>query len=389
MTTIYVSDIIKLIAWGVIVQSLRVDITTNSGRGHAQIRICRTKPLYCVHGQLFSRQYEGRISDGMRRPEGDRFCRRGEALVQLPLPQNESSRLESLRSFRVLGTSCEQVFDDIALLASLICDTPIAIIAFIDEQSVWFKARIGLELDEIPRDGSFCAYAILQSDLLIVPDPSSDERFMNRFLVKQIGIQFYAGIPLVTDDAHPLGTLAVMDRVPHLVTEEQSDSLRILARRTMRELELRRTGEAQSPHQRLHLARIRQPSATILLAEDNDNLRNLLHRVLEGDGFSVLPAADGAEALRLCQQHDGTIDLMVSDIVMPQLNGLQLAERIRGAHPETKFLFITGFGEQFPELREWIKYGATILEKPFLPSELLHKVENTLTQGKTATGTEG
>src|ERR1035438_1359402 len=312
-----------------------------------------------------------------------------EASVHSPTPENENSRLERLHSLRILGTSCEQAFDDIAHLAALICDTPVAVITFIDEQRVWFKARIGLELDEIPRDGAFCAYTILQSDVLIVPDPPSDERFMSSCLVKQIGIQFYAGIPLITDDANPLGTLAVMDRVPHLMTAEQSDSLRILARRTMRELELRRTGEAQSPHQRLHLARIRQPSATILLAEDNDNLRNLLHRVLEGDGFSVLPAADGAEALRLCQQHDGTIDLMVSDIVMPQLNGLQLAERIRGAHPETKFLFIMGFGEKFPELREWIKYGVTILEKPFLPSELLHKVENTLTQGKTATGTEG
>jgi DNA-binding response OmpR family regulator len=126
-----------------------------------------------------------------------------------------------------------------------------------------------------------------------------------------------------------------------------------------------------------------------LIVEDNDNLRNLLHRTLEGDGFSVFPAADGAEALHLCQQRDGTIDIVVSDIVMPRLNGLELAERIRGARPETKFLFITGFGDQFPELREWMKYGATILEKPFLPSELLHKVEDTLTQRKTATGTHG
>src|ERR1035438_8487619 len=124
------------------------------------------------------------------------------AILQSPSSLSSMSKAYGLRQESALswmrfrsGTSCEQVFDDIALLASLICDTPIAIIAFIDEQSVWFKARIGLELDEIPRDGSFCAYAILQSDLLIVPDPSSDERFMNSFLVKQIGIQFYAGIP--------------------------------------------------------------------------------------------------------------------------------------------------------------------------------------------------
>jgi CheY-like chemotaxis protein len=309
--------------------------------------------------------------------------------VQSPLPQNEGPRLESLRSFRILGTTREQVFDDIAHLAALICDTPVAVIAFIDEQRVWLKAKIGLELDEIPRDGSFCAYAILQSDVLIVPDPLFDERFMSHVQVTQLGIRFYAGVPLIVDDAHALGVLAVMDRVPHLMTEEQIDSLRILAQRTIHELEMRRTREAPSPHQRLHLAPIRQPSATIVLAEDNDNLRNLLHRVLEADGFSVLSAGDGAEALRLCQQHDGTIDLMVSDIVMPRLDGFQLWEQVRTAHPEIKFLFITGFAEQFPELRELIKSGATILEKPFLPSELLHKVEDTLNQGKRATGTDG
>ena len=325
-----------------------------------------------------------------RRPEGDRFsCFLLRGVVPFPLPQNESSRVGSLCGFRILGTSCEQVFDDMAHLAALICDAPVAVIAFIDEQRVWFKAKIGLELDEIPRDGSFCTYAILQSDILIVPDPLSDERFMSSFLVKKIGIQFYAGIPLITDDAHPVGVLAVMDRVPHLMTAEQSDSLRILARRIMRELELRRTRETQSPHGQPHLAPRPQRSVTILIVEDDDNLRHILHRALEGNGFFVIPAADGAEALRLCQQHDGTIDVMVSDIVMPRLNGLQLAEQVRAAHPAMKFLFITGFADEFPELRELIKIGATILEKPFLPSELLRKVEDTLNQGKAATGTEG
>jgi len=166
------------------------------------------------------------------------------------------------------------------------------------------------------------------------------------------------------------------------------DSFQILARRIMHELEIRRASEVRPPQQRLHLAPSRHPSASILLAEDDDNLRNLLQRTLEGVGFSVLSAADGAEALRLCQQHEGTINLVVSDIVMPRSNGLELSERIRVARPETKFLFITGFGDQFPELREWIKHGANILEKPFLPSELLRRVEDTLGEG-TATGTEG
>ena len=308
--------------------------------------------------------------------------------MQSSSPQDESSRLESLHSFRILGTSREQEFDDLAQLAALICNVPVAVIAFIDGQRVWFKAKIGLELDDIPRDGSFCSSVILQSDVLIVPDPPSDERFMGSFLVKQIGIQFYAGIPLITDDGHALGTLAVMDRVAHLMTEEQSDSLRILGRRTIHELGRRRTREIQSPHRRPLLVPVPRRSVTILIVEDNDNLRNVLHRALEGKGFSVLSASDGAEALRLGHQHDGAIDLVVSDIVIPRPNGLELSERIRAARPETKFLFITGFGDRFPELRELIKHGTNILEKPFLSSELLSKVEDTLKHGKAATGTD-
>jgi DNA-binding response OmpR family regulator len=123
------------------------------------------------------------------------------------------------------------------------------------------------------------------------------------------------------------------------------------------------------------------------LVEDNDTLRNLLQRTLEGAGFSVLSASDGAEALRLCQQHDGAINLTVSDIVMPQLNGLQMTEQIRAARPKMKFLFITGFVDEFPELRELIKNGGDVLEKPFLPSELLGKVEKMLNQENLATGT--
>jgi len=74
---------------------------------------------------------------------------------------------------------------------------------------------------------------------------------------------------------------------------------------------------------------------------------------------------------------------------LPGLSGLELSERIRAVRPDLKFLFITGFGDQFPELSELIKSGANILEKPFLPSELLREVEDTLDLGKPATGTEG
>ena len=76
------------------------------------------------------------------------------------------------------------------------------------------------------------------------------------------------------------------------------------------------------------------------------------------------------------------------DTSMPGLNGLQLSEQARASHPEMKLLFITGFADDFPELRELVKIGATILEKPFLPSEFLRQVEVTLNPGNAATGTE-
>jgi CheY-like chemotaxis protein len=264
------------------------------------------------------------------------------------------------------------------------CDAPVAVIAFVDEQKVWFKAKIGLEVDEIPRDDSFCARAILQSDVLIVPDPISDERFMSSFLVEEIGIRFYAGIPLITVDNYPIGTLAVMDRVPHLMTAEQIDSLQILARRIVGELETRRTTDAPSPHPRLHLIPPHRRSVTILIVQNEGVLREFLPRALGGYGFSVLPAANGAEALHWSERHEGTIEIVVTDIVLSDLSGFELSKRIRAAHPEAKVLFITSFGDQFPELRE---YDTDTLEKPFLPSELLRKVDDILNQGKGATGT--
>jgi CheY-like chemotaxis protein len=302
----------------------------------------------------------------------------------LPRPENESSRLESLHSFRILGTACEQGFDGIAHLAALMCDAPVAVIAFIDEQRVWFKAKVGLEVDEILREDSFCAYAILRSDVLIVPDPISDQRFVSSFLVQEMGIRFYAGIPLTTVDNYRIGTLAVMDRVPHLLTAEQIDSLQILARRIVGELETSRTTNALSSHPRLPFGEPHRRSVTILIVQDEGVLRNLLHRALQGYGFSVLPAANGTEALQWSERHEGTIEILVTDIVLSDISGFELSERIHAAHPETKFLFVTGLDDQIPELRE---YAADILEKPFLPSELLRKVDDMINQGKDATGT--
>jgi GAF domain-containing protein len=161
--------------------------------------------------------------------------------MSAPVPKNEKRRLAVLWQYEVLDTVPEEVFDDLTELAARICEAPIALISLVDESRQWFKSRIGTPMSETSRDVSFCAYAIHQSDLFIVPDATKDERFANNPLVtSDPKIRFYAGAPLITPDGHALGTLCVIDKVPRELNADQKQALRILARHVMSQLELRR-----------------------------------------------------------------------------------------------------------------------------------------------------
>ncbi len=148
-----------------------------------------------------------------------------------PLPPNESQRLAALRAYGVLDTAPESAFDDFTELAASICGTPIALISLIDENRQWFKARVGVEATETPRDAAFCAHAIHQPGLFIVPDAARDERFADNPLVTADPlIRFYAGAPLVTPEGQVLGTLCVADHVTRELSAVQQQALRVLSR---------------------------------------------------------------------------------------------------------------------------------------------------------------
>ncbi len=154
---------------------------------------------------------------------------------------DESARLSVLQHYAVLDTPPEQALDDLAALAAHICEAPIALISLVDEDRQWFKSRFGLEVPQTPREFSFCAHALQQTDLLIVPDTMEDARFAKNPLVTGApGIRFYAGAPLVSPEGVTLGTLCVIDRVPRLLMETQAQALRVLGRQVMTQLELRR-----------------------------------------------------------------------------------------------------------------------------------------------------
>jgi hypothetical protein len=160
-----------------------------------------------------------------------------------PTPGNEAQRIAALREYRVLDTLPEQAYDDITRLAAQICGTPVALITLIDSDRQWFKSRFGLEERETPRDMSFCAHAILDTDLFEVPDATRDLRFADMPRLGGMRVRFYAGAPLVTADGYTLGTLCVADTIPRRLAESQQAALRGLARQTMAQLDLRRNVE--------------------------------------------------------------------------------------------------------------------------------------------------
>ena len=155
-------------------------------------------------------------------------------------PANEQQRLATLRGYEILDTEPEAAFDDLTLLASYVCQTPVALISLIDADRQWFKSKIGVSVTETSRDIAFCATAILQPDVFVVPDTSQDERFAeNPLVVSEPRVRFYAGATLMTD-GQALGTLCVVDRVPRELSPEQMEALRALSRQVLAQLELRR-----------------------------------------------------------------------------------------------------------------------------------------------------
>ncbi len=156
-------------------------------------------------------------------------------------PANEEARVIALDKYAILDTDPEQFFDDLTLLASHVCNTPIALISLVDEDRQWFKSRVGLDASETSRDIAFCSTAILQSDVFVIPDALADERFRdNPLVVSDPHIRFYAGAPLINEDGYALGTLCVVDRAPRELAPEQKEALKALSRLVLAQLEFRR-----------------------------------------------------------------------------------------------------------------------------------------------------
>lgn len=145
-------------------------------------------------------------------------------------PSDENERLEDLKSLDVLDTAPEEKFDRLTRMAKRMFDVPIALVSLVDENRQWFKSCIGVDVNETPRDISFCGHAILGDEIFLIEDASKDERFFDNPLVTDgPKIRFYAGCPLKLPNKRKMGTLCIIDSKPRHFDDEDLEILRDLA----------------------------------------------------------------------------------------------------------------------------------------------------------------
>ncbi|MGB1209875.1 MAG: GAF domain-containing protein [Lacinutrix venerupis] len=148
---------------------------------------------------------------------------------------NEEERLRDLESYSIIDSLPESDYDNLTRIASQICNTPISLVSLLDDKRQWFKSHHGLETSQTPKDYAFCAHAINDSNnIFIVEDARKDERFHDNPLVTgDPNIVFYAGVPLISENGYPLGTLCVIDNKPKTLTKDQILSLDALSKQAM------------------------------------------------------------------------------------------------------------------------------------------------------------
>ncbi|WP_367871764.1 ATP-binding protein [Luteolibacter sp. Populi] len=149
-------------------------------------------------------------------------------------------RIAALRRYEILDTPPDGSFDGITALAAKLLGVPIALATLVDTDRIWFKSKIGLDVEQIDRAPGLCASAILNDAAYIVNNAALDPRTLaNPLVAGEFGLRFYAAAPLQTHDGFNLGTLCVIDREPRQIDEQEVEILRTLAGLIMDQMELR------------------------------------------------------------------------------------------------------------------------------------------------------
>lgn len=153
----------------------------------------------------------------------------------------DEQRIRELTALKLLEIDSDPEFDSLTQLASDICDAPVSLISFIDQDCVWFKSRVGFSDPQAPRTHSFCSQVLEDDEPLIVEDATLDPRFQkNDYVLASNGVRFYAGIPLLLSSGIAVGSLCVIDHKARTLAEKQISSLKKLAKLVVALIESRR-----------------------------------------------------------------------------------------------------------------------------------------------------
>lgn len=239
--------------------------------------------------------------------------------TRAPAPAaDETARLAALQAYAILDTPPEQAFDDIVRLAVTLCAVPAATISLIDRDRVWFKAQVGIDQPQVPREHSLCNHAIddpgrtlVVADLAVDPIPAARRRRLGGRPPR-----FYAGVPLLGPDGHALGALSVADVEPRQLTDAQIEGLQLLARQTQHLLELRRLMREQGS---LLTAREQAAQRAELARAEWQQRHDALRRVASLDPLTGLLNRTAmeellAEAMKVAPEQRMPYSLLLLDI---------------------------------------------------------------------------
>ncbi|MBB4133182.1 GAF domain-containing protein [Xanthomonas arboricola] len=257
---------------------------------------------------------------------------------------DETSRQQVLDGYRIVDSLPEDTYQDVVQVAASLCDTPIALMSLVDRDRQWFKAQLGLGLQQTDRSQAVCDHAIRSPEQLMeVPDLAQDARFADISVVTgDTGARFYAGMPLVTPDGVALGTVCVLDTEPRTLTDIQRTGLQALARVTMRLLDERK--------RELQLERdaILQPVAPVASQASTDTGYHLV--ILEVQELAALVEKQSERLLgRSLQQLDKALAAYVQgggDSVDRVTDSAEFIAVLRGPDAEQKLQGLREIADQ-------------------------------------------
>lgn len=235
----------------------------------------------------------------------------------LPCPKHvrEEERLAALRAYDILDSLPEQPFDDIAHLAAHVCNAPIALISFVDDDRQWFKAKVGTGLCGTPRSAALCNDVVLSGETTVIEDLAEDPRIAGGPLAK-LGLRFYAGAPIKTRDGLTLGTVCVLDVSPRDLTDREQLLLEALARQVEVLLDARIAAN---------------------IVRERDVKLQLLEALMHGTGEAMmLVGKDG----RILETNDAASKLYgytAAELVSHTFQGLDTGERMIPQAPRVRY----------------------------------------------------